>query len=367
MDPEVRPLPSSNGKITSDSPRPVPGEDRDTQPVPIVIAGEIPGDHGTEIPSRSGSGVGGTGVGGTGVGGTGVGGTGVGGTGVGGTGVGGGAPGQSGAMSSPVPPPDPGVRPGSGSWRFWSWRHWDRGDAIVWGAVAVVAVAAVYAAGGGAAGPGGTTRAVSVTEGSVSTVDLQGVPGQVKIVAVNGGRVRLAGQLHWTGHAPHAAARVGRGHVLWLSYRCAAASPCTEDYQLVVPRRTAVVLHQPSGHVLISGLAGTLRITAGSVNISAAGLRCPALAAVITSGHMSATFDTAPRKVSVRLTSAQATLRLPVTASYAVSSQVTSGYVHVGIPRDSTADRSVSALIDSGELELLPSLARPAILTQTES
>jgi hypothetical protein len=33
----------------------------------------------------------------------------------------------------------------------------------------------------------------------------------------------------------------------------------------------------------------------------------------------------------------------------------TSGYVHVGIPQDSTADRSVSTLIDSGELELLPS------------
>jgi hypothetical protein len=29
MDPEVRPLPSSNGKITSDSPSPVPGEDRE--------------------------------------------------------------------------------------------------------------------------------------------------------------------------------------------------------------------------------------------------------------------------------------------------------------------------------------------------
>lgn len=232
----------------------------------------------------------------------------------------------------------------------------------MWGAVAVVVVAAVLvviaaasAAGGGAAGPGGTTRAVSVTEGAVGTVDLQGVPGQVRIVAVNGGGVRLTGQLHWTGHAPHTVARVGRDHVLWLSYRCAAASPCTENYRLVVPRRTAIVLRQPSGHVLISGLAGTLRITAASVNISAAGLRCPALAAVITSGHMSATFAAAPRRVSVTLTSAQATMRLPVTASYAVRSQVTSGYVHVGIPQDAAADRSVSALIDSGELELLPS------------
>jgi hypothetical protein len=231
----------------------------------------------------------------------------------------------------------------------------------VWGAVAVVVVAAVlvviaavYPAGGGVAGPGGTTRAVSVTEGPVDTVDLQGVPGLVRIVAVNGGQVRLTGQLHWTGHAPHAAARVGRGHVLWLSYRCATASPCTEDYRLVVPRRTAIVLRQPSGHVLISGLAGALRITAASVDISAAGLRCPALAAVITSGHMSATFDAAPRKVSVTLISAQATLHLPASAVYRVSQQVTSGYVHADIPQASNAGRTISARIDSGELELLP-------------
>src|ERR1017187_2444769 len=121
-------------------------------------------------------------------------------------------------MSSHLPPPEPGVGPGSRSRRYWSWRrwpwcHWDRGDAIAWGAVAVVVVAAVlvvvasvYAAGGGVAGPGGT-------------VDLQGVPGQVSIVAVYGGRVRLTGQLHWTGHAAHPAALVFRGHVLWLVYR----------------------------------------------------------------------------------------------------------------------------------------------------
>ena len=54
------------------------------------------------------------------------------------------------------------------------------------------------------------------------------------------------------------------------------------------------------------------------------------------------------------LISAQATLRLPANADYAVRRDVTAGYVHVGIPQYAGASRTISARIDSGELELLP-------------
>ena len=78
------------------------------------------------------------------------------------------------------------------------------------------------------------------------------------------------------------------------------------------------------------------------------------MSADITSGHLSATFDLAPRHVSLTLISAQATLRLPAGTAYAVSSRVTSGYVRVGVPQDSGAPRTVTDRIVSGELELLP-------------
>lgn len=228
------------------------------------------------------------------------------------------------------------------------------GAVVVAAIAAVLVIAALVAAARNSPGPSGRTRGVSVSAGSVGTVELLAVPGQVKIVGEPGGQVTLTGQVRWTGRAAVVGTRVTRGHVLWLSYRCAVASPCTGNYRLVVPRRTAVVLRQPAGHVVISGLAGPLQIMARSVDVSATGLSGPSLAAVITSGHLSATFDAAPRRVSVSLTSAQATLRLPASTEYAVSSQVTSGYVHVGIPQAAAAARTVTARIDSGELELLP-------------
>ena len=233
-------------------------------------------------------------------------------------------------------------------------------------AVFVVAAGALAAAGGpgrdGQTGMTGMSRAVSVSAQAVGTVDLQGVPGQLTIVGTEAGRVKLTGRLHWTGHAPVVMTRLDRpSGVLQLSYRCAAASPCTENYRLAVPGRTALALRQPSGHVVLAGLAGPLRITAGHVDISATGLRSPALAATIIAGHLSASFDAPPRHVSIALTSAQATLRLPASVRYVVSSQVASGYIYIGIPQASSAIRAVTAHLSSAELELLP--AYPASMS----
>jgi hypothetical protein len=227
-------------------------------------------------------------------------------------------------------------------------------------AVVLVAVARAGPAGraalAGLTGPGGATRAISVTAGSVGTVELQGVPGRLTIVGTSADQVILTGQLRWTGQAPVVVTWLDRAaHVLRLSYRCAPASPCTENYRLSVPRSTTTVVRQSAGNVVVSGLAGPLRITAVSANIRATGLRSPTLVAAITSGQLSATFDAAPRRVSIALKSALVTLRLPGSSAYQVSKRVTSGYINIAIPQDSTAANTVTALVDSGELELLRS------------
>jgi hypothetical protein len=226
----------------------------------------------------------------------------------------------------------------------------------VLGVVAVVVLTIVLAAAARDRGQEpSATRIVSVSADSVRTVELQGPPGHLRIDAVRTSRVTLAGPVHWTGRSgvivtgPRLA-----GGVLHLAYRCAAHSPCTGRLRLVVPQRCGIVLRQPSGHVTVSGLAGPLWISARSVDVSAAGLRSPSLAATITSGHLSAAFASPPRRVNVTLISAQATLHLPARAAYRLSQQVTSGYVHAGIPQAGDAGRTITARIDNGELELLP-------------
>jgi hypothetical protein len=219
--------------------------------------------------------------------------------------------------------------------------------------VAVVVLTVALAAAARGHGPS-DTRTVSVAADSVRTVDLEGPPGRLNIVAAATSRVTLSGPVHWTGRDAVIVTGPRLAHgVLHLAYQCAAGSPCTGRLRLVVPRHCAIVLSQPSGHVIVAGLAGPLRISARSVDISATGLRSPSLAVSITSGHLSAWFVSPPGRVGLTLVSAQATLHLPATVPYRVSQQVTSGFVHAGIPQASNSARTIGARINSGELELL--------------
>jgi hypothetical protein len=202
--------------------------------------------------------------------------------------------------------------------------------------------------------------AVSVSAASVSTVVFNGPPGQLSISgepgnAASARQVTLTGQVHWVpGH--RAAVAIGprqSGHVLRLGYRCAAGSPCTGHLRLTLPERTALVLDQPSGHVVMYRLAGRLRINARSVDISASALRSPVLTAAITSGHLSAAFLSPPRQLGVTLLSAQATVLLPRGAVYRVSQQVSGGYLAAGVAQSPTASRTITARITSGELALV--------------
>ena len=221
--------------------------------------------------------------------------------------------------------------------------------------VAVVLLTIVLAAAARDRGHGPRdTRMISVAADSVRTVDLQAPPGQLSIDTARTGRVTLSGPVNWTGRSAVIVdgPRLADG-VLHLAYRCAAHSPCTGRLRLVVPQHCGIALRQPSGHVTVAGLARPLRISVRSVDISAAGLRSPSLTASITAGHLSAWFVSPPGRVSLALVSAQAALHLPSSVAYRVSQQVTSGYVHAGIPQAGDAGRTITARIDSGELELL--------------
>jgi hypothetical protein len=209
---------------------------------------------------------------------------------------------------------------------------------------------------GSTTGAGSGTRAIKIAVGQAGTVELQGVPGQLSIAGSSTGRVMLTGQLQWTGRAPVVVTRLDRAaSVLLVSVQCATASPCTQNLVLSVPADTAAIVRQPSGHVVLTGLAGPLSITAAHVDITASGLTSPALTAAITSGHLSAAFTSPPRRVSISLASAQATLRLPASAAYRVTRRVVSGFISVAVPEADSALRTVTAFLDSSELQLLPS------------
>ncbi|HEY6501637.1 MAG TPA: hypothetical protein VIZ20_19565 [Streptosporangiaceae bacterium] len=200
-----------------------------------------------------------------------------------------------------------------------------------------------------------TSRPVSVTEADVSTVDFDGVGGQLTVVA-GPGPVRLTGTLNWTGPPPRASVtRDHTGRALRLTYRCAPASPCTEDYRLTVPAGTTLTLRQPSGQLTLSGLSGRLSITAASADVVARDLKAAHLRASITTGQFDASFDSPPQSVQIDLTRANGTVRVPGTVRYRVSQQVSGGSADVRVPRSDSAGRTIAAALHDSQLALLPS------------
>jgi hypothetical protein len=200
-----------------------------------------------------------------------------------------------------------------------------------------------------------TSRPVSVTEAGVSTVDFDGVGGQLTVTA-GPGPVRLTGTLNWTGQAPRTGVTRDRtGRALRLSYRCAPASPCTEDYRLTVPPGTTLTLRQPSGQLTLSGLSGRLSITAASADVAAQHLKAAHLRASITAGQFDASFDSPPQSVQIELTRANATVRVPGTVRYRVSQQVSGGSAEVRVPQSGSAGRTIAATLHDSQLALLPS------------
>ena len=119
-----------------------------------------------------------------------------------------------------------------------------------------------------AAGHGSTTRAVQITVGQVGSIDFQGVPGKLTIVGTGPGQVTLTGQLHADGGAPVVDSRLDRAAgVLLVSVRCPPATQCTQDLRLAVPGDTGAIVRQPGGQVVVTGLAGPLRLTATNADI----------------------------------------------------------------------------------------------------
>jgi hypothetical protein len=232
------------------------------------------------------------------------------------------------------------------------------------GAAGLAAVAATVALVSSAAADGrpplvsssGGARSVALTSGPVRTVELIGLAGKLTVTGTAGDRAELTGPVQWNGPAaPQITSRFDRlTGTLKLTSSCAAGSPCTAAWRLAVPRRASLVLFQPSGQVTLAGLAGPVRIGAASVDISATGLRSPSLVAYISSGHLAADFAAPPGRLAVTLASAQATIRLPDSVRYAVTSNVISGYLQNGIPTSATAARTISVRISSGEVALLP-------------
>ncbi len=202
--------------------------------------------------------------------------------------------------------------------------------------------------------------AVSTSHGAdgVTAVALSDFSGNLTVLAGGSAQIAATAQPVSGDRAPGLEFHLNAStHLLTLAcydQNGGQAIPCpATQYKISLPAGMGLNLIGFTGQATLTDLSGPVDLSGKSVYVDAQGLKTPSFTATVTSGTLNAAFAQAPAKVDVAVTSAQATLHLPGTVSYAVRQQTTSGYVQVSIPQSNAATRTVLAAANSGEISLL--------------
>jgi len=232
---------------------------------------------------------------------------------------------------------------------------------VIIGVLVVVFIVAALVWRSVADNPAPAAVTVSHAVAGVQSVDLEGINGRVTVAVGDESKITASAQ-PVDGHgAPNLDLRMNAatGH---LSLTCSGpgvapgtvACPAT-TYSILVPPRVAVSLREDSGQATLVGLSGPITITASSADTTAQALRTNDFTASIISGTLNATFASAPARIAVTVTSAQATLRLPGTTAYDVQQHAISADIQVGVPQSATSTHTIQATATSGEISLVAS------------
>ncbi|WP_242884604.1 DUF4097 family beta strand repeat-containing protein [Actinomadura litoris] len=148
--------------------------------------------------------------------------------------------------------------------------------------VAVLAVLAATVTGCGLDfGQHGETRAYDGPAG-VDRLKVRSGDGKVEIVASDAPGIKVREKLHWSNKNNKPQARhVTEGGTFSLSSRCArqviGMNACRISYRIEVPRSIAVDVENSDGKIIVSGLAGAVRLKSGTGGITASDLRATSL------------------------------------------------------------------------------------------
>lgn len=118
----------------------------------------------------------------------------------------------------------------------------------------------------------------------VTTLKVKAHGGRVEIVASDSPGIKVRERLRWSNdHNKPKAQHVTEGGTLSLSAKCArnviGPNACGVSYRIEVPRSLGVDVVTGDGTITASGLAGTVRLKAGSGSITATDLRTSSLSA----------------------------------------------------------------------------------------
>lgn len=189
-------------------------------------------------------------------------------------------------------------------------------------------------------------HATSVTVSTAGTITVTGTAGA--------GPVRVTESPSYSKTAPAATHKVA-GSALTLGYTCKTEILCSVDYDITVPRGTAVHASGREGTITLASLSGPVTAKTVTGLISANNLTSPSARLQADEGGIDASFDSAPASVSASTDAGSIVLAVPGSAAYKVSSDAVVGVSNVTVHRSPASPHVITAHSDLGGITIDPS------------
>ena len=177
--------------------------------------------------------------------------------------------------------------------------------------------------------------------------------GHVNLSGSEGARVRVREKLRWIWRKPRVSTRVA-GATLMVSAECPGSSTlnrCKADLDLAIPFDADVVVRGDSGDISAERLAGHLKLTTDSGDVTARDLNAISVAATTNAGDVDVAFTTQPVSVSANSNSGDVLVAVPGGGEYRVDATTAAGDVNVeGVVRNDRSLRSIAATADAGDV-----------------
>jgi putative adhesin len=177
--------------------------------------------------------------------------------------------------------------------------------------------------------------------------------GKVHLEGTESQRVMVREQLQWLWRKPIVHTSL-RGATLTVSGACPDTGPvnrCKADLDLAIPFDADVVVQGDSGDISAERLAGHLKLTTDSGDVTARDLNAISISATTNAGDVDVAFTTQPVSVSANSNSGDVLVTVPSGGEYRVDATTAAGDVHVeGVLRNDRALRSISATADAGDV-----------------
>jgi hypothetical protein len=158
----------------------------------------------------------------------------------------------------------------------------------------------------------------------------------VTLVAGEPRLVSIERRLHWSYVKPTYDEQWD-GRTLRVATHCSVARwlgpPCGVDYRLTVPKAVSIHVRTTTGDVEVRNLAGELRLSTSTGDITAVDIGSPVVEASTGTGDIRLTHSAPPQTVSVRTTTGDVSIRVPDGGSYRVQADTGVGDTQVSVPR----------------------------------